>query len=94
MQWSDVSVIVPLILACVFAVAFVLVEIRFALEPVLAPFLLKQKVPVLVGISNFLVGMCNFTIIYTFPTWFQTVALTSSSIAGKLSPFHLKRPGN
>ena len=51
-------------------------------EPVLAPFLLKQKIPVLVGISNFLVATCNFTVMYNFPTWFQTVMLTSASEAG------------
>ncbi len=36
----------------------------------------------LVGISNFLVATCNFTIMYNFPTWFQTVMLTSASEAG------------
>jgi len=49
---------------------------------VLTPFLLKQKIPVLVGASNFLVGFCNFSVMYFFPTWFQTVMLTSDSIAG------------
>ena len=61
---------------------FVYVELYIAPEPVLAPFLLKQKIPVLVGISNFLVATCNFTVMYNFPTWFQTVLLTSASEAG------------
>lgn len=82
-QWTDLSVILPLILTGVFAIAFVLVELFIAPEPVLAPFLLKQKIPVLTGISNFLVSLCNFTVMYFFPTWFQTVALTSSSVAGQ-----------
>ena len=55
---------------------------RIAPEPILAPFLLKEKIPVLVGISNFLVATCNFTVMYNFPTWFQTVLLTSASEAG------------
>ena len=40
-----------------------MVEILVALEPVLAPAasLLKQKIPVLVGASNFFVPMCNFS---------------------------------
>lgn len=73
----------PLFLACVFAVAFTLVELLIAPEPVLAPFLLKQRVPVLVGMSNFLVALCNFSVMYFYPMWFQTVALTSASIAGE-----------
>ena len=28
-------------------------------------------------------ALCNFTVMYFFPTWFQTVALTSSSVAGQ-----------
>ncbi|EPQ50683.1 vacuolar amino acid permease [Gloeophyllum trabeum ATCC 11539] len=80
--WSDPLVITSLALSVVFAVAFVVIELYFAPEPVLAPFLLKQKVPVLVGISNFLVANCNFAIQYFYPMWFQTVLLTSASVAG------------
>ncbi|KAJ3903015.1 vacuolar amino acid permease [Lentinula edodes] len=82
LPWSDARVIVPLVLSVVFFVAFIIVEIYIAPEPVLAPFLLKQKIPVLVGISNFLVATCNFTITYFFPMWFQTVMLTNASTAG------------
>ncbi|GAW03957.1 vacuolar amino acid permease [Lentinula edodes] len=57
LPWSDARVIVPLVLSVVFFVAFIIVEIYIAPEPVLAPFLLKQKIPVLVGISNFLTVM-------------------------------------
>jgi hypothetical protein len=83
-KWKDSAVIVPLVLACVFAIAFVLIELFIAPEPVMAPFLLRQKIPVLVGISNYLVALCNFSVMYFFPTWFQTVALTSASTAGEL----------
>ncbi|KAG6375867.1 major facilitator superfamily domain-containing protein [Boletus reticuloceps] len=80
--WDDPWVIIPLVLASVFGVAFVLVELLVAPEPVLAPFLLRQRVPVLVGMSNFLVALCNFSVMYFYPMWFQTVGLTSASIAG------------
>jgi hypothetical protein len=59
-QWSDPRVIAPLVLAIVFFFAFLTVEIFVALEPVMAPFMLRQKIPVLVSASNFLVAMCNF----------------------------------
>lgn len=72
----------------VFSFAFVYIELYVAPEPVLAPFLLKQKIPVLVGISNFLVATCNFTVMYNFPTWFQTVMLTSASEAGTFCCLH------
>lgn len=73
----------PLALGVIFFILFVLVELFIAPEPVLAPFLLKQKVPVLVGCSNFLVALCNFSVMYFFPMWFQTVLLTDASIAGE-----------
>ena len=81
-QWNSPTVWGPLAAAIVSAILFVVVELKIALEPILAPFLLREKVPVLVGISNFLVATCNFTIMYNFPTWFQTVLLTSASEAG------------
>ena len=82
-QWGDPFVTAPLALSVIFALAFLLVELYIAPEPVLAPFLLKQKIPVLVGLSNFLVATCNFAVTYFFPMWFQTVMLTSASTAGK-----------
>jgi len=82
LPWEDVHVIVPGVLASVFAIAFFIVELRIAPEPVLAPFLLKQRIPVLIGTSNFLVSMCNFSVMYFFPMWFQTVMLTTASTAG------------
>lgn len=82
-KWGDPTVIVPLVLACTFALAFLVVEIFLAPEPVLAPALLKQRVPVLVGLSNYLVALNNFSITYFFPMWFQTVALKSAATAGE-----------
>ncbi|CAL1703142.1 unnamed protein product [Somion occarium] len=80
--WSHISVYLPFTASIIFFIAFVIVELYLAPEPVLAPFLLKRKIPIFVGISNFLVATCNFTIMYNFPTWFQTVLLTSASEAG------------
>lgn len=82
LPWSNRWVYVPLALACIFSVVFILVELLVTSEPIMAPFLLKQKVPVLVGANNFLVSLCNFSVMYFFPMWFQTVALTSASTAG------------
>ena len=76
----------PLIVSGVLFIMFVLFELLLAPEPVLAPFLLRQKIPVLIGIQNFLVANCNFSVMYFFPMWFETVALTSASTAGESVP--------
>ncbi|KAJ7753427.1 hypothetical protein DFH07DRAFT_774173 [Mycena maculata] len=49
---------------------------------VLAPVMLRQKVPVLVGASNVLADTCSFSVDF-FPVWFQVVALESATTAGK-----------
>ncbi|KAJ7672431.1 major facilitator superfamily domain-containing protein [Mycena polygramma] len=82
LPWSDARVIVPLVLGIVFFILFLIVEIYIAPEPVMAPFLLRQKIPVLVSASNFLVAGCNFSVTYFFPMWFQVVTLESASTAG------------
>jgi len=82
-QWDDARVISTLVIAIVFVLLFFVVELKLAVEPVLAPFLLEQKIPLLVGASNFLVAFCNFSIMFFFPMWFQTVMLSSASIAGE-----------
>ncbi|VDB85201.1 unnamed protein product [Peniophora sp. CBMAI 1063] len=82
LEISDVTVAVPLALSAVFLILFLTFELRFAPAPMLAPALLKQKVPVCVGLSNLLVAQCNFAITYYFPMWFITCALTSASTAG------------
>ncbi|KIK92448.1 hypothetical protein PAXRUDRAFT_792966 [Paxillus rubicundulus Ve08.2h10] len=81
-KWNDPMVFVTLGMACTSFVLFLLVELLFAREPLLAPSLLRQKVPILVGTSSFFVAMCNFSVTYFLPTWFQTVAMTSAATAG------------
>ncbi|KAI0294667.1 vacuolar amino acid permease [Multifurca ochricompacta] len=80
--WDAPTVILPLILSGISLVAFIVFELCVAREPMLAPFLLKQKITVFIGLSTFLVANCNFAVMYFFPMWFQTVALTSASTAG------------
>jgi len=82
-QWSETCVWLSFASFIVFALLFVFVEVYIAVEPVLPPYLLTQKVPVLVGLSNALVAVCNLSVTYYFPTWFQTVMLSSASTAGE-----------
>jgi hypothetical protein len=82
LQWEAPGVVFPLALAVISLFAFVVIEHCVASEPMMAPFLLKQKMPVLNAMSNFFVANSSFTVMYFFPMWFQTVALTSASTAG------------
>ncbi|KAJ7119134.1 vacuolar amino acid permease [Mycena epipterygia] len=82
LPWSDVWIITPLVMTFVFLLLFLIVEMFLASDPVLAPFMLRQKIPVLVGASNFLSATCNFSINYFFPVWFQVVTLESATTAG------------
>ncbi|KAB5595004.1 MFS transporter [Ceratobasidium theobromae] len=77
--WDSAPVVTSLVIMVVAAVAFVFIELKLAPEPMLAPFLLRQTVPVVVGCSNALVSI---SIMYFFPMWFETVQLTSASVAG------------
>lgn len=46
-----------------------------------------ERVPVLIGLSNALVAVCNLSVTYYYPTWFQTVMLSSASTAGQFYIF-------
>ncbi|KDQ19065.1 hypothetical protein BOTBODRAFT_126929 [Botryobasidium botryosum FD-172 SS1] len=80
--WGNPLVIASLIVAGTFFLLFLAVEFRLAREPVLAPQLLGQRIPTLVGISNMLVAFSNFSVTYSYPLWFQTVQLSSTATAG------------
>lgn len=82
LQWTDTQVVVPLALSFLFLVLFLVIECVIAPEPVLPPCLLRAKVPLLVGLSNYFVSVCNFSVMYFIPLWFQTVSLDNASIAG------------
>ncbi|KAF4615064.1 hypothetical protein D9613_003476 [Agrocybe pediades] len=82
LSWSDPLVWVPCASAIIFTILFLVVEIYIAVEPILPTYLLTERVPVLVGFSNALVAVCNLSVTYYYPTWFQTVMLTSASTAG------------
>jgi len=82
LKWSHPGVITSIVLIIVFFAMFIFIEIFIAAEPVLAPALLRQRVPVLVSLSNMIVSITNFGVDYYVPMWFETVQRTSVSIAG------------
>ncbi|KAF7314935.1 Vacuolar amino acid permease [Mycena indigotica] len=82
LPWLHPLVLIPLVIAAIFVVVFVVVELFVAVEPVMPISLLQQKIPVLVGASNFFANGCIFAVTYFFPLWFQVVKLQSASTAG------------
>ncbi|KAJ1306850.1 hypothetical protein OPQ81_007835 [Rhizoctonia solani] len=80
--WDSAPVVTSLVIMVVGTVAFLFIELKLAYEPMLAPSLLRESVPVIIGYSNALVAMCNFAIMYFFPMWFETVQLQSAGVAG------------
>ncbi|KAG8729157.1 hypothetical protein FRC12_021221, partial [Ceratobasidium sp. 428] len=80
--WDSAHVVTSLVIMVVSAVAFVFIELKLSPEPMLAPSLLRQTVPVIVGCSNALVAMSNFAMMYFYPMWFETVQLRSAGVAG------------
>ncbi|KIJ16260.1 Drug:H+ antiporter-2 family protein [Paxillus involutus ATCC 200175] len=80
--WTDIRVTIPLATSVVSLAIFLVIELYVASEPILPASLFREQVPVLVGFSNFFVSLCNFSVMYFFPLWFQTVPLDSAAIAG------------
>lgn len=70
--------------------AFVVIELYIAPEPIMPPFLLRQRIPILVSANNVLVAICNFTVSFFYPLWFETVKLDTAASAGMLlkPPFY------
>ncbi|GJJ11795.1 hypothetical protein Clacol_006033 [Clathrus columnatus] len=82
LPWNTPCVLVTLIMSIVMFITFLVVELCIARQPILAPSLLKQRVPVSVGISNLLMAASSLCCLYFFPMFFETVMLTSASVAG------------
>ncbi|KAG6371191.1 hypothetical protein JVT61DRAFT_9814 [Boletus reticuloceps] len=82
LPWTDPQVVIPLILSLLFLALLFVVECSIAPEPIFPPSLFREKVPVLVSLSNYFLSVCNFSVMYFIPLWFETVALDSATVAG------------
>ena len=88
-QWTDQRVTIPLALSFLALGLLLAIEFCIAPEPILPASLLREKVPVIVSLSNYFLAVCNFSIMYFIPLWFQTVSLNSASTAGMLTATHI-----
>lgn len=62
-NWSDPIMIALFITSAVFFVLFLLVELKWAAEPVMPFELLVSRTPVAVAINNFVLSVVNFAIV-------------------------------
>jgi MFS family permease len=80
--WTDPMIWGLLLASLVLSAAFILVEGYYATEPILPLSLLTRRTPIAVALTNFLMVMNSFSVLYNVPLYFTAVRLESSSIAG------------
>ncbi|KXN71276.1 MFS general substrate transporter [Conidiobolus coronatus NRRL 28638] len=86
-DWNSYQVILTLCLSFFFLGVFILVELKFATEPVLPPKMFNVNVAIC-SLVNAILGLIDFTIIYYLPVYFQTLQGKSASQSGyELAPF-------
>ncbi|KAM0753200.1 MFS general substrate transporter [Meredithblackwellia eburnea MCA 4105] len=82
LPWSDPRVWAPLVVFAGFAVAFVLWEALGAAEPVMPFYLLKQRNPLFVCLTNFHLACAAFGVLFFYPIFFEVVKQQSASRSG------------
>ncbi|KAI8367381.1 major facilitator superfamily domain-containing protein [Choanephora cucurbitarum] len=88
--WKSAAVIVPLVLSIALVGLLVLVEKKFAKEPLMPPRLFKNRSVVSVLITNWFFGMTFFSAVYYLPVYFQVVRNDSAMWSGiRLIPMQM-----
>jgi MFS family permease len=81
-KWSDTLIWTLLLGSATSAILFLLVEAKYAFEPILPLSLLTRRTPAFIALTNLLMPLSQFSILYNIPLFFSTVQQTSSSRAG------------
>ncbi|KAI8992588.1 major facilitator superfamily domain-containing protein [Pilobolus umbonatus] len=88
--WKSAAVIVPLVLSFLLVGALVVVEKKYAKEPLMPPRLFKNRSVVSVLITNWFFGIVFFSCVYYLPVYFQVVRNDSAMWSGiRLIPMNL-----
>ncbi|TVY57612.1 putative transporter [Lachnellula cervina] len=80
--WTDIRVIISLVISAVLLVLFVIIEIRTNAIPVMPMSMLKGQLAISNLISNICVGMAAYSFLFMIPLFFQVVLQDSPSQAG------------
>ncbi|KAJ7718948.1 MFS general substrate transporter [Mycena maculata] len=81
-EWEDPHVWAFLTAGVVFACLFVLIELKYAVEPIMPITMLKRRTPGFVALNNFLLSVLSFSTIYNTPLYFTAARLRTSANAG------------
>ncbi|KAJ7784551.1 MFS general substrate transporter [Mycena metata] len=81
-DWGDARVWGLLVTGTVLGCLFLVVELKFAREPILPLGMLKRRTPFFVALNNFLIAVLSFSIVYNTPLYFTAARLRSSTNAG------------
>ncbi|GAN05514.1 MFS general substrate transporter [Mucor ambiguus] len=88
--WKSAAVIVPLVLSILLIGLLVLVEKKFAKEPIMPPRLFTNRSVVSVILTNWFFGMTFFSAVYYLPIYFQVVRNDSAMWSGiRLIPMQM-----
>ncbi|KAJ1803253.1 hypothetical protein LPJ56_007002 [Coemansia sp. RSA 2599] len=87
-RWDAPKVVACLVVGCVVILLFIVVEWRFAVDPVVPLRLFRMRNVASMMAASFFMGACLFTPIYYLPIYYNVVENTSSTLAGiYLLPF-------
>ncbi|KAJ6606043.1 MFS general substrate transporter [Mycena vulgaris] len=81
-EWEDPHVWTLLAAGAVFACSFILIELKFAAEPIMPITMLKRRTPGFVALNNFLIAVLTFSTVYNTPLYFTAARLRTSADAG------------
>ncbi|KAG2221330.1 hypothetical protein INT45_014014 [Circinella minor] len=88
--WKSVPVIVCFVLTGIFIAAIIIVETRYAKEPLLPPHLFKNRTIISLFIINISLGITFFGILFYLPVYFQVIRNDSAMWSGiRLIPFQI-----
>ncbi|KAJ6477117.1 MFS general substrate transporter [Mycena vitilis] len=88
--WGSPHVCGFLVAGAIIACGFVVVELRFAVEPVMPLRMLKMRTPGFTNLNMFLFSIFNFSTMYNAPLYFTAARMRTSTDAGlHLIPFSL-----
>ncbi|KAG8809966.1 hypothetical protein FRC17_003150 [Serendipita sp. 399] len=82
LKWSDQRVSGLLIASGISLGAFIVVELKISPEPVMPLRLLLSRTPLAVSLTNLLMAMISFSVLYHVPLYFMAVRLRTTSEAG------------
>ncbi|KAJ7044136.1 MFS general substrate transporter [Mycena alexandri] len=81
-DWGDARVWGLLVTGTVLGCLFLVVELKFAREPILPLGMLKRRTPFFVALNNFLIAVLSFSTVYNIPLYFTAARLRTSANAG------------